>query len=124
MKKKVYLIYEGEVGPYEPAHIAEIYLNEDKARKALERLQKEDKEKENKAIEYLELSNRYDNFINENNLYEESYDTRLTKAAEYLGITEEFLNEVLGFCYYPQLYYIETRELEDIEEDEKDKNNI
>lgn len=113
MKKKVYLIYEGELVTYEPYHVAEIYLNEDKAKEALYRLQKEDKEKENKAIKYIELSNKYDDFINENDLYKESYEVQLTKASEHFKVTKEFLNEALGFTYYPQAYYIETRELND-----------
>ena len=104
--KKVYLIYGGDVIPYEPTHVIASFLNKKKAEEYLKKLKEDDEKNCQLEEQYTELYNQYYEYLEdaEDNIVEEA-------LAKKFGVTKEFAHEVMNFDYYPQFYYIQSEDL-------------
>ena len=109
--KKVYLIYNCDDMHYEPTHVIATFLDKDKAEEYLKKLKEEDEKNYQLNEKYSELYKQYDEYL-DNEHIEYNYDGVADEIlAKKFGVTKEFVQEVMNFCYYPQIYCINSVDL-------------
>lgn len=109
--KKVYLIYNGDVIPYEPTHVIATFLDKDKAEEYLKKLKEDDEKNYQLNEQYTELYDKYNKYLEDEHI-EYHYDGVADEVlAKTFNVTKEFAHEVMNFYYRPQIYYISTSDL-------------
>lgn len=109
--KKVHLVYGGDAIPYEPTHVIAAFLDKNKAEEYLKKLKEEDEKNHQLDEQYEELYNQYYDYLEDKHI-EYNYDGVADEIlAKKFNVTKEFVHEVMNFCYYPQIYCINSVDL-------------
>ena len=111
--KKVYIIYGGDDIPYESCYPITSFLDKNKAEEFVKKLKEENDKNVKLYEEYSALYDKYSQHIVQKHIEFEDDDIIIEEIAKKFKTSKEQVQHVMDFYYYPQIYYIQTVDLND-----------